>query len=483
MANSYLTRTPSSDGNRKTMTFSYWIKRITTGVNNNGCVICDEQQSYPTHRISFESDDTMMIRSAVGTSESNSSQLHCRTNRKFRDTSSWYHFVIAIDTTQSADIDKVKLWVNGEQNLSWQADGPDSDQNLDTQFNRGEAIYIGNLNGAYSDMHLAHYHFVDGTALAPTVFGSYNGTTGEWQPILSPSNITYGTNGFWLKFENASSLGTDSSGRSNNWNVNGNLKQSVSTPNNVFNTLNRNESYNTNVATAIKYGGTGWEDAHTGADGPKGTVGNLAMTSGKWYYEMQYIHPAMYSTFGISKANTLAVSKMLNTQYRSPFLQGTEGDGFGCQVANVAILIQRGDNTEQAWLSNASDGNSGITMASNGQVCMCAFDLDAGKIWWGINGTWNTVPGSTTATSSSDIASGNNAHKTWTPDGKFYRTGHSEYNRFGNAAAQKNNFGEGRFGTTAVSSGNADSQGIGVFEFAPPSGFLAICTKNIKTYG
>jgi hypothetical protein len=251
----------------------------------------------------------------------------------------------------------------------------------------------------------------------------------------------------------------------------------------MFNTLNRNESYQTNVATAIKYAGTGWEDASTGADGPKGSVGNLAMTKGKWYYEMKYASPAMYTEFGISKAGSLASSKMINTQYRSPFLQGNNGDGFGFRVGSTGTTILRGDNTEQAWLTDSGNANSNIAVATNGQICMVAFDLDAGKIWWGINGTWNTVPNSTTTTSSSQIASGSNAHKTWTPDGEFYRSGHSEYNRFGNASAQKLNFGEGRFGTDAVASGNADSAGEGVFEFAPPNGFLSICTKNIKNTG
>lgn len=325
---------------------------------------------------------------------------------------------------------------------------------------------------------MAHLHNVDGTAYAPTVFGETDSTTGGWKPILTPS-VTYGTNGWFLKFENAGALGTDSSGNGTTFTVTGNLKQSVSTPSNTFNTLNPNESYQTNVKTAIQYAGTGWKDADTGNDGYKGSVGILAMTSGKWYYEMKYISPGMYSQFGISKAGSLASSKMVNTQYRNPFISGNNGDGFAFQVGSAAATILRGDGEDQ-WTTGLG-GN--ITMATDGQICMVAFDLDAGKIWWGINGTWNTVPGSTTATSSSDIASGNNAHKTWTPNGEFFRSGHSEYNRFGNAAEQKLNFGEGRFGTDAVSSGNADSAGVGVFEYAPPTNFLAICTKNIKSTG
>ena len=229
----------------------------------------------------------------------------------------------------------------------------------------------------------------------------------------------------------------------------------------------------------------GWQDAHSTSDGPKGAAGNLASVKGKWYYEMKHVK-GMYSTLGISRKGSLATSKMINTTYRSPFIQGNNGDGFGFQVGSAATLIQRGDNTEVQW---TTDGSTNITAASDGDIFMCAADLTAGKIWWGRNGTWNTVPGSTTATSSSDIASGNNAHKTWTPNlNDYYGPAVNTYQRtYGSSGANPNelllNFGEGRFGTSAVSSAVADGAGLGAFEYAPPSGFFSWCTKNIKDYG
>ena len=152
---------------------------------------------------------------------------------------------------------------------------------------------------------------------------------------------------------------------------------------------------------------------------------------------------------------------------------------------DTATLIQRGDNTEVQW-TNAAGSN--IANFADGDICMIAYDLDAGKIWWGKNGTWNTVPGSDTATSSSDIASGNNAHKTWTANGEFFRPAVAVYQRtYGSSGANPNtvycNFGEGRFANTAVTSGNADGAGHGSFEYAPPSGFYALCSANIKNYG
>lgn len=483
MANSFLKREVSTGTNQKTWTVSVWIKMTNSASHTIfSSDVQDDGANYGS--LSIEGDGLLKFINMQG----GSLVTNYQSNRKLVDFTSWYHIVLRVDTTQSSAGDRIRLYVNGIQETSWAYSTNSASQNADTGvFKSGNATLVGtrsSAGGNYVDGNMAHMHIISGQSHPPSVFGQTDSTTGEWKPKLTPTGITYDSeNSAFLKFENPSALGTDSSGQSNTFTVNGNLKQSLSTPSNMFNTLNRNESYQTGVTAAIKYAGTGWEDAYTGNDGPKGSVGTLAMTKGKWYYEMKYLGTSMYSQFGISKAGSLASSIFVNTHYRWPFYGGNTGDGFGFQVGNTAALIHPGDTSQQAWLTDANNANSGITMASNGQICMVAFDLDAGKIWWGINGTWNTVPNSTTTTSSSDIASGNNAHKTWTPDGEFYRSGHSEYNRFGNAAAQKLNFGEGRFGTDAVASGNADSAGEGVFEFAPPSGFLAICTKNIKNTG
>ena len=479
MAASFLSRA-ASNGNQKTYTISVWVKS-TVNYGYRVIVGSDMSTDVENHATLAIDGDNLKFYQLTG---NDWGTLQVST-RKLLDSNSWYHIVARVDTTQSTAANRVRLYVNNEQVLVFNNNNI-PDQNEDTAMFR-YATVVGARRISSPDYrwsgYMAHLHICEGQSYEPTKFGQYDSTTGEWKPILSPTSVSYGDNGAFLKFENPSALGTDSSGEGHTFTVHGDMKQSISTTSNNFNTINYNEAFTVGLAGAIKYGGTSWKDGYNGYDGPKGATGNLGMTSGKWYYEMKYISPSMYTEFGISKANTLAVSKMINTQYRSPFLQGNNGDGFGFRVGSTGTVILRGDNTEQAWLTNASDGNSNITAASNGQICMCAFDLDAGKIWWGINGTWNTVPNSTTSTSSSQIASGSNAHFTWTPDGEFYRSGHSEYNRFGNAAAQKLNFGEGRFGTDAVASGNADSAGEGVFEYAPPTNFLAICTKNIKNTG
>ena len=479
MAASYLSRA-ASNGNQKTYTISVWVKS-TVNYGYRVIVGSDMSNDAANHAtLAIDGDNLKFYQ--LTSNDWGTLQV---STRALRDSNSWYHIVARVDTTQSTAADRVRLYVNNEQVVKFSYNYI-PDQNEDTAMFRYPTVVgarrITNPDYRWSG-YMGHLHICEGQSYAPTKFGEYDSTTGEWKPTLSPTSVSYGDNGAFLKFENASALGTDSSGQGHTFTVHGDMKQSISTTSNNFNTINYNEAYTVALASATKYGGTSWKDAYPGYDGIKGATGNLGMASGKWYYEMKYTSPAMYSNFGIGKANTLASSKLILDTQRAPWYQGNEGDGFGFRVGSTTPVIFRGDNTEVTWLTNSSDANSAISPATNGQICMCAFDLDAGKIWWGINGTWNTVPGSTTTTSSAQIASGANAHKTWTPTGAFYRTGHSEYNRFGNAAEQLLNFGEGRFGVTAVASGNADSAGEGVFEYAPPTNFLAICTKNIKNTG
>ena len=417
----------STPTNAKKFTFSCWVHKafksrtmmMATNTNTSGS---DDFQ------FQLRSDNKL------GVIDWYSSGVHSNheTNRLILDDSSWYHFVFAGDSTLSTAADRMKIYVNGVRETSFSS-----------------ATNIGQNND---------YHW---------------------------NKETSGTSNGWKIGQNAGALGTDSSGNGTTFSLVGDLKQSVSTPSNKFCTLQARQCYTTEVHVALTHGMLGWQDAHSTSDGPKGAAGNLASVKGKWYYEMKHVK-GMYSTLGISRKGSLATSKMINTTYRSPFIQGNNGDGFGFQVGSAATLIQRGDNTEVQW---TTDGSTNITAASDGDIFMCAADLTAGKIWWGRNGTWNTVPGSTTATSSSDIASGNNAHKTWTPNlNDYYGPAVNTYQRtYGSSGANPNelllNFGEGRFGTSAVSSAVADGAGLGAFEYAPPSGFFSWCTKNIKDYG
>ena len=152
----------------------------------------------------------------------------------------WYHIVFALDTTQSTANDRFKLYVNGVQETSF-ANQTNLSQDADIPVNAsGNQIACGHYRSGSSnhfDGYMSHFAFVDGQALAPTVFGETDSTSGIWK-FKSPSGVTWGTNGVHLKFENSGALGTDSSGQSNTFTVNGNLKQALDTPSNVHATFN-----------------------------------------------------------------------------------------------------------------------------------------------------------------------------------------------------------------------------------------------------
>ena len=475
----------STPTNADKFTISFWIKYMH--VKKGMVVVSNVNTGGSGTWVELRTDGKLAF---IQWQSDTSTVWNLETSKSFLDTSSWYHIVIAGDSTQGTAADRLKIYVNGVEEPSYQA-STYAAQNTDFRWNKeqdygtkiGHQVGRATADGSNFRGYLAHIHNIDGTAYAASTFGETDSTTGIWKPKLNPS-VTYGTNGWFLKMENSGAMGTDSSGNGNNFTVSGDVKQSKTTPSNDFCVLNYNECYVTERHMTILYGATTWHDGNSSSDGYKGAIGTLATAKGKWYFEVKHIE-GLYSCLGISKSGTKAAAQTISTTYRSPFIAGNDGDGFGFQAGQAARSIQRGDNTEVAW----NDGSgSNITSVSANDILMCAYDLDAGKIWWGRNGTWNTVPSSDTATSSSDIASGNNAHKTWTANGEFFRPAVAVYQRtYGTPGQYPNtvqcNFGEGRFGNTAVSSGNADSQGNGTFEYAPPTNFLAVCSKNIKDYG
>ena len=217
----YLNRTPSSTGNRKTWTWSAWVKRGKLSAEAN---LFSVGASNTDAAFRFETDDTLKVRDGGGG--------ELVTNAVFRDPSAWYHIVVALDNTQSTNTDRFKVYVNGvEQTYSTASY---ASQNTDGDFNTAVAHYIGrqvhNTSNLF-DGYLAEMHWVDGgTQLAASDFGFYD-SDNVWQPKDCQSSLTYGTNGFYLKFADNSSnaaLGTDSSGNSNTWTVN-NLQVAVDT--------------------------------------------------------------------------------------------------------------------------------------------------------------------------------------------------------------------------------------------------------------
>ena len=445
MANSYLSRTPGSttDAQRKQFTISVWVKRSTllTGSNHQEVL-----SAFATDQFGFRFQGDNKLDIFDYSVSGNNYPLRLVTNRLFRDTSAWYNIVLQVDTPNSTSSERVKLWVNGVQETSFGTATYPS-QDYTASWNKNGLHQIGSKawgnSGNGSDMfpgYLAHVANVAGSVVAPTVFGQTDSTSGIWK-FKPPSGVTWGTNGFHLKFENSGNLGLDSSGNSNTFTVNGNLKQSLSTPSNNYNTWNFNNKYNnmtiSNAGTAIA-----WQQT----SGNAWCASNLGVGSGKWYWEWkaESEHP---------EANTWGVMSVDSTAFTDP----KTDSGVWCMNQGVK--------------HNGSNGGSYGSQIDIGNIGMVAVDMDNGKIWLGENGTWFA---------SGDPAAGSNAMytnlsgKTVTP---FHADTYSTYTPFSSY-----NFGEGRFATTAISSAGSNGNGS-LFEYDVPSGFYALNTKNLNTYG
>jgi hypothetical protein len=459
MANTYLSRTPATVGNQKTFTTSVWVKRATGTIANgdfdssNYIISYVAQSGSPAPRGAIWLSETGILAWGCNPSgsvwEPESNVQVNGTNVLFRDPSAWYHIVFAVDTTQATESNRLKCWVNGVQ-YSMSAYPA---QNLDTGYNYTHIHNIGRYASGgtgYSSFLMSHFHQIDGTAYDASDFGETDATTGIWKPKTAPS-VTYGTNGFFLKFENSGTMGTDSSPNGNNFTNNG-MTQTVDTPSNVFATWNPLENYY--QSATLSNGNT---TIQTGNSQYSPSSSTLGVSSGKWYWEVEY-----------------------------DALSG------GSDVAYVGVLSQFATNSTTSLGTNANDygyyvngnyynNNTGTaygTTYTTGDIIGVALDLDNNKLYFSKNGTWqNSGDPESGATGTGAISITN---PTSTTNGAYFPSicdGSSSAN-----ATFKTNFGNGYFGTTPVASAGSNGNGA-IFEFDCPSGYYALNTKNINTYG
>ena len=183
MANSYLTKTNSSTGSTTKATVSMWVKFCNTSTDQALWESYSGSGNYL--RLRYRSDASLAIQVDL----SNSTDVQKITTRKFRDTSAWYHIVLAINLSDSTQEDKYILYVNGVRETSFST-------NNNTANTYGN--YVGGGSGfnftigrhpsddAYLKGYISHYCFIDGTNLTPTSFGETDSTSGIWK-FKSPS--------------------------------------------------------------------------------------------------------------------------------------------------------------------------------------------------------------------------------------------------------------------------------------------------------
>ena len=441
-----LTRTQTA-GNRRTFTLSFWVKRSELG--SDEAIFNINNGTNPYARIYFNDNGSFHIDDYDGSQDTD-----LRTTRFFRDVSAWYHIVIAYDTTQSTASNRIKLYVNGVQETSFSTETYPA-QNFDTEYNNNsQVLEIGDFaNGDSFNGYLSEVIMIDGTALAPTSFGEFDEYSPTiWKPI-DVSGLTFGTNGFYLDFENSSSLGADVSGNSNNFTVNNltSVDQSTDTCTNNFCTFNPlvNVPYST-----YSEGNLFVDVTSTGNSSHHTNYGNIAFSSGKWYWEAKALGGTKY-TIGLSDANN-------QSNYQQ--VAGTNlivGNHANSYISGDAI----GYYFDAIYKNGSSVASSLHTIVTN-DIMMVAVDADNGKIYFGVNGTWRVANSTTFDPAQNDTT---------------FTTGEFYVSAFSNEDCDWSvNWGSPAY---SISSGNSDAEGFGNFEYEVPSGYFALCTKNLAEYG
>ena len=436
-----LIKTFSTSGNQRTVTFSTWFKISALGTirhlfSNSGA-----------DSINLASNDTLEIQ--LG----GSAEGYLYLNRVFRDPSAWYHIVFNMDTTQSTASNRLKVYINGIQETSFSSTSYPT-QNLQTGFSENVQHSIGSRsanNDRFFDGYMTETVFIDGQQLDPTSFGEFDEATGIWKPI-DVSELTFGTNGFYLDFENSGSLGADVSGNGNNWTVNNltSIDQTTDTPTNNYSTLNPLDNYY--AQATFSNGNLTMVTPVTEYAYVRSTMG---VSSGKWYAECKITTAsATDHSNGVAYAPATSITHSVGVNDQS---YGYKGSG---QVAK----------------NNSNIGGTYASLSA-GDIIGIYLDLDNNKLYFAKNGT---IQNSGTGISIVDPAS--------TTDGVYYFASSDNANLAGGTYQFDWNFGNTPF---TISSGNTDPNGYGNFEYDPSAGtfdgssksFYALNTKNLAEYG
>jgi len=427
-------------GNRNTWTMSMWIK---TSVTN------DEQPLFSSASDSNNQDLVFIeaggkLRWWVYQGGAYVGQL--RTDRLLRDANAWYHLVFVFDSTNSTADDRMRIYINGVQETSFTT-RLNPPQNTNSLWNGTLWRNIGyDSSGGYTDEFdgsMSHINFVDGTALTPSAFGQTD-ANGVWTIKTSPS-VTYGSQGFFI-LKDGNSV-TDQSGNGNNFTVaGGTLTQTEDNPSNVFTVWNRNAKLNSTIDLTI-----GNTQAYSSNTSWRSLTGTLGASSGKFYYEAKPITHS-YSVHGWISDN------LINSTTDGGFAYDQDYSyGYKTYTGDVVYRESSGGgSTNYGALINPND------------VLGCAIDIDNSKAYWSKNGVWLNSADPVNGTNGFSIQSG----QTYVPAIAIRNNGSSP-------TAQLN-FGNGYFGTTAVSSAGTNASGIGIFEYDVPTGYTALSTKGLN---
>ena len=444
----YLTRVPSSATDQINWTFSCWVKYTGPEAERpifNAQATADLSSGAPQFALFWHTGGTLRI-------WTNSGAGSAYTARLFRDFGAWYHIVL-----ESSNVSPYyRLYINGKENTTWSYDNrTTAPGGSNTYVNSANPHFLGAWrNGSIMSpgMYLADVHLVDGQSLHPGHFGEPDPDCPQiWRPKKYYG--TYGTNGCHLEFKNsavgtgsASTIGADTSGNGNHWTTSGLAvtDQTTDTPTNSFCTLNPliNSAQNGTLSEGNrKLVSTSSSWGHK--------LGTMAVTNGKWYYE--------------AKVTTATGNHYIGWQDIQP------------TQSQIAANPQSDSSGTTIWYTNTYTGGSGHLRKNdtddsavsgsggvNGTIVSVALDLDSSPQ------TITIYKDGVAVDSDNTIASGNTG--TLVPFIGNVTSGASIEFNFGNPAF-------------VVYTGHADANGYGNFEFPVPSGFYALCSKNLALYG
>jgi len=433
MATTYLTRTFQSGGSVVKWTFSAWVKKTSIGGSDNTIFSRYQSSDYYT-KVGFGSDQLFFYQrhagSFAGTLES---------TQKFRDVNGWYHFVFVWDSGNATADDRMKMYVNGVQ-ITDIASRTNPSQDLGSTWNTAFSQEIGRFNSTdYWKGYMTHINFCDGYAYSPTDFGEFD-SNGVWTIKTSPS-VSYGTTGFNI-LKDGNTI-TDSSANTNNWTLGGGtLTDDKDSPSNVFDTYNQltiigaDPTLSNGSTTVSSTTGNHWRT----------TNNNIGMSSGKYYWETKVgtISGGNYCRLGVVSENL--ISTLTTSAFQGDYAYGINWDG--------------------SKLVNSSQ--SSYTTMATGDIFMFALDLDNNFIYGGKNGTWVNSGDPTSGASGTNALSAVQSGQTYFISGSIYQS------------SQDTNFGNGYFGTAAISSAENPDNGYGAFEYDVPAGYKALCTKSLN---
>ena len=437
-SSSYMSKTLGTPTSAKKGTISYWFKQ---GKVNTGTIKTAFSFGAEYGAINYDTGSTKGFE--INLSNGNGWYKGTNTGFTARDPSAWWHLMVVVDTTQGTEANRFKFFMNGSQITFTSGNNFPSSNGDIPGWASGQVMQVGRRSTGdanYFDGNMAEVVFIDGSALTPSDFGEYDEDSGIWKPI-DVSGLTFGNNGFYLDFQDASNLGNDANGGTDLTETGLDAtNQSTDTCTNNFATLNSLINFNSGVFTEGNLAITSGDD----------TVSTIGLTSGRWYWEAQRTNTTNEAHIGIGVSKGFFSATSVVSSGDRIYVRG--GATFVSAVSNLGIL------------TFASNSGTPATI-SNGDVIGFYLDLESS--------TKNiTVKKNDGATPIIDI------NLTYSGEEPIF-----PFCRMNSGCASSWNFGNP---IEALSSANADANGFGSFEFNPTKGgvdYFAICTKNLAEFG